>query len=364
MSELQSLSLQNWRKFENLSVNFSQGINFLLGSNGTGKTSIIEAIFFLAQRKSFRTSKNSELIRTGQSAAYILAQFESSGQTHSLGLKISRIDPLTLTIDQQAQKKISILNSILSCVIFTFSDLEIVQGQPSKRREVFDQLLSARDSHYAQLTRDYKKILESRAKILNNLSKSRYYSNPTSELNFANQQLVNIGSEIILARLNNFNWLEEMINRYYAFFTDSPHKIQLDYQPSFLLKGESLEEIQSQFHQVLEFNQRVEIQSARNLFGPQRDDIQILYSGNSTRQLFSLGEQWSLAISLRLAQTQILKESTSFTPVVLLDDVFSIIDNTRAERLINQLNNFGQVFLTTAREPNLPIPNSNKIELQ
>jgi DNA replication and repair protein RecF len=363
MSQLQTLSLQNWRKFEHYTVDFHPGINLIIGPNATGKTSLIEAIYFLAHRKSFRTSKNSDLIRADQTVAYVLAQLIQNQRAVSLGLKISQSGPLLLNVDQTPQSKISALNTFLQAVIFTFSDLEIIQGQPAKRREIFDQLLATHDPTYAQLIRRYRKILDTRGQILHRSSPPAYQSATHSAIDAINQQLIETGSQIISLRLANLDYLSRIINQFYSHFIDSPAPITFHYQSSFLLKNHDLEAIQNQFAKVIEFNQNAEIKAARNLFGPHRDDIQILTAGNSTRQFFSLGEQWSLAISLKLALAQIIEQSTTIKPFLLLDDVFSIIDDSRAQRLIEQLVNFGQIFVTSSRASHLLTTHSHKIEL-
>jgi DNA replication and repair protein RecF len=304
------------------------------------------------------------LIRTGQSAAYISAQFTEENQSVSASLKIPQTGSILLNVNQKPERKISVLDSLLSCVIFTFSDLEIVQGQPAKRREIFDQILSIRDPKYAQLIRTYKKILETRARILRELSRNFLNMGNNSALDPINQQLIETGSAIIAERLVNLDFLNHITNQFYSYFIGTNASISFDYQSSFLLKGRSLDEIQTQFSKVIDFNRKVEIQAAHNLFGPHRDDIQIFASGNSTRQFFSLGEQWSLAISLKLTLAQIIEQSTSVKPFLLLDDVFSIIDDLRAQRLIERLINFGQTFVTTARASDLLLANSHKIELQ
>jgi DNA replication and repair protein RecF len=363
MSQIQTISLQNWRKFEQSSWDFQPGINLILGPNAIGKTSVIEAIHFLAHRKSFRTSKTSELIRSGQSVAYILTELTQANTPTSVAVKIPQSGPLQLNINQTPQRKLSTLDSLINCVIFTFADLEIVSGQPSKRREIFDQLLSAHDSNYAQHIRNYKKILETRSQILHRLSQNAGYAPTDPALATINQQLIETGSQIISLRLTHLDSLNRLTNQFYSHFVGALAPINFQYQSSFLLKNLDLTAIQTQFAKVIEFNQNAEIHATRNLFGPHRDDIQMLASGHSTRQFFSLGEQWSLAISLKLTLAEIIEQSTAIVPFLLLDDVFSIIDDSRGQRLIEQLAHFGQVFVTSSRTSNLLTAHSHKIEI-
>ncbi|MDR2538719.1 MAG: AAA family ATPase [Bifidobacteriaceae bacterium] len=373
MSIITSLRLQDWRNFTEFESSLNEGINYLVGDNGVGKTSVVEAIYYLAHRKSWRTNHPRELIRRGQLGSYLTFTIEDKKYV----LKLTRGESIQLSVDGKIQTNAAILNKLLPVLLFTFDDLQIIQGAPQFRRELLDTTISLVDQEYRKLLVDYKKVLRTRTGVLHALKKGVVSSpnlidsnalvdnassntldstvepftnrhspatNNSAVLTDITYQLMVIGTKIMLKRLEFFPQIEPLVNRYYNYFLGEASQVNLLYQPSFMLKGLSAAEIYDQFDKSIKYEQNVEIHSGHNLFGPHRDDFGILFNHESTKHFFSLGEQWSMALSFKLVQAELIKHQK---PLLIFDDVFAIIDQKRSLKLVEILQESPQVFITT-----------------
>ena len=349
--KLNHLSLINFRSYAKLELPLSGGTHIFVGENGEGKTNIIEAIMYLALLSSHRISTDAPLIKLGSEQAFIRAKISDQDRETLVELEINNGRANRAKVNQNPVRSQRAIQGLVKAICFSPEDLDLVRGDPGERRRFLDQLLTQRSPRMAGVLSDYEKALKQR----NTLLKSRA---PETSLHPWNEHLANFGGEVIAARLKLIeNLSPQIIEAYKNISTKKAptlgYKSTLDLPTSDKDKNRTalLEKISE-----LLFQER---ERGISLVGPHRDDLLLNLGEHPVKGFASHGESWSIALSLKLASYQLLK-SDGDQPILILDDVFSELDQSRRDRLAKLTTNSEQTFITVAVENDLPDEISGK----
>ena len=355
------IELQNFRNYETLSEELGSGVNIFYGNNGQGKTNILESVFFCAIGRSFRYSKDSDLVKTGSDNFRIsisvgnditndIAVTYRSGPASGNGEKSVRVNGLYL-------RRLGHLMGNLLSVIFSPEDLEIVNEGPSVRRKLLDIVISQiYPSHYFDL-QQYNKILAQKNTLLKDFDPEK--SGLSELLDVYNDQLSAAGGRITARRILLCRELETFAAEKNIRISAGEALSFQYYSNSFSNSGdiEDYEDfskkIQADFFDLLQSRKNKEIERAHSLYGPQNDDLLISLNGMELKRFGSQGQKRTAVLSIKLAEMLVLYKHTGRKPVLLLDDVFSELDESRCAMLLDSIAGF-QTLLTTANLADIP----------
>lgn len=339
------LSLQDFRSYKNLELPLTSGTHIFIGENGEGKTNIVEAIMYLALLSSHRISSDAPLIKLGAERGYIRAKVSDQDRDTLIELEINNGKANRAKVNQNPVRSQRAISGIVKAICFSPEDLDLVRGDPGERRAFLDHLLIQRNPRLGGVISDYEKALKQR----NTLLKARA---PESTLSPWNEHLANFGGEIVASRL-------KLIRELIPHLLKSYENISVKKQPSLEYKSnlENLtEDKEANKNELLRKIEEVSLQERErgiSLVGPHRDDLLLNLGEHPVKGFASHGESWSIALSLRLASYQLLK-SDGDDPILILDDVFSELDEKRRERLVALTNTADQTLITVAVANDLP----------
>lgn len=339
------LSLQDFRSYKNLELSLTSGTHIFIGENGEGKTNIVEAIMYLALLSSHRISSDAPLIKLGAERGYIRAKVSSQDRDTLIELEINNGKANRAKVNQNPVRSQRAISGIVKAICFSPEDLDLVRGDPGERRSFLDHLLTQRNPRLGGVISDYEKALKQR----NTLLKSRA---PESTLAPWNEHLSNFGGEVIGARL-------KLIRELTPHLLNSYENISIKKQPSLEYKSNLNTLSEEKEENKLEILRKIEEVAAQerergiSLVGPHRDDLLLNLGEHPVKGFASHGESWSIALSLRLASYHLLKADGD-NPTLILDDVFSELDEKRRERLVNLTNTAEQTLITVAVANDLP----------
>ena len=343
--KISHLSLQDFRSYKNLELPLNEGTHIFIGENGEGKTNIVEAIMYLALLSSHRISTDAPLIKLGAERGYIRAKVSDQDRDTLIELEINNGKANRAKVNQNPVRSQRAISGIVKAICFSPEDLDLVRGDPSERRSFLDHLLIQRNPRLGGVISDYEKALKQR----NTLLKARA---PESTLAPWNEHLANFGGEIIAARL-------KLIRELIPHLMNSYENISVKKQPSLEYKSnldnlsEDKEDNKSEILRKIEEVGFQERERGVSLVGPHRDDLLLNLGEHPVKGFASHGESWSIALSLRLASYQLLKADGD-NPILILDDVFSELDENRRERLVALTNTAEQTLITVAVANDLP----------
>ena len=362
------LSLRDFRNYETAELPLEPGANVLIGSNGQGKTNLVEALGYLSTLGSHRVSVESAMVRQGQDSAIIRARVENGEKAILLEVQLNRTGANRAQANRSAIKSRE-LPRYFSSVLFAPEDIMLIRGEPSGRRKFLDQLLVLRAPRMTAVMTDYERVLKQR----NTLLKSARASNGSQlgTLDIWDERLVTLGSEIIEARSTLVADLAPEVAHAYASVAGADHSASLgSYLSIRALSAEDDVEPDTSsvvgdritaalaaegFRAALARLRRAELARGVTLAGPHRDDLVLRLNGLPARGYASHGESWSFALALKLASAQLLRrESNAGDPVLVLDDVFAELDQSRRDRLAAAVADFEQVLITAAVLDDVP----------
>ena len=340
-----NLNLTNYRSYSTLDLTLNPGVSIFVGKNGEGKTNIAEAVLYLTFLSSHRATGNTPLIKLGNQSAYIRAKVKYPEREILVELEINIDKANRAKVNQNQVRSQKEIFGIVQAIYFSPEDLDIVRGDPGERRRFIDQLLTLRSPRIAGVISDYERAVKQR----NSLLKTRASSDA---LNPWDKQVAELGGEIITLRMLALNELKPIFNQVYKDISDTKpaeiiYKSSID-NPS-LSQGENSEKIMER----LVNNRGAELDRGLTLTGPHRDDLLLILGDHAVKGYASHGESWSIALSLKLATYNLLK-SDGLSPILILDDVFSELDEERRERLAEIAKSAEQTIITVAVENDLP----------
>lgn len=353
--QVTSLSLANYRNYNQLSISLLPGVNLLIGQNGQGKTNLVEAIRYCSTLSSHR-SPNSALIKSGETQASIGVELENHGKKLKLGVELNKESPNRHSINGNIVRKSSEVLGALTTVIFSPEDIDLIRRDPSTRRSFLNELAVQLRPSYYQTLQDYERVLKQRNALLKS---ARGKSNvDLSTLELWDENLVSLGSKVIQNREQLIQALSPRINQKYSQISKSDSNIQLSQQSSIDVdySEKSEGEIKTHLTEAIIRLRQDEIDRGMTLIGPQRDELFIQLNDLSAKEHASQGEAWSLALSMKLASAELIADSSSTgKPVMILDDVFSVLDNSRRQALTEFITGYEQVLITAAVEADVPL---------
>lgn len=362
------LSLVDFRNYETAELELQPGVNVFVGSNGQGKTNLVESLGYLSLLGSHRVSSDAALVRQGREAAFVRALLTHGGREILVELQINASAANKAQIGR-SPAKVRDLPRYLSSVLFAPEDLSLVRGDPSVRRRMLDTLAVALIPRLAGVQSDYDRVLRQRNTLLKSARANGLKGDRLSTLEIWDDRLVEFGSEIIVERLRLVDQLRPHLQAAYLAIAGSDHAPRLAMQLSALAadpssddKGTlrveealSIASVEESFRATLAGVRAKELDRAITLVGPHRDDLYLELNGLPARGYASHGESWSFALALRLAAAELVRDTSSAgDPVLILDDVFAELDAPRRKRLAGAVAGYEQVLVTAAVEGDIP----------
>ncbi len=339
---LNDIRINNFRTFRELKISFNPKMNIFIGSNGQGKTNLLEAIYFLCMRRSFRTSKEEEFIALGDSSLVVSGTIVKRGMELFVEQFLNHSQRRCRINGNVVHRLIDIIGELLICV-FSPEDLYIIKGAPERRRQFIDILISQSNKGYLHNLQQYHRILKQRNRTLLDC---KIGVEKEELLELWDEQFIEVGLTILQKRKEVVDLLNPLAKKFHKMISDGLEELALAYKPSFW--GEK-----SDFREALKRRRREEIAKGMTLLGPHRDELWITINNFDARAFASEGQQRSAAIALRSAELNYLAEQMDEYPILLLDDVFSELDFIRQSCIINSIEDHTQVFITTTSLTNL-----------
>ena len=358
---LRSLQLTGYRNYEQLSAEFPAGPVLIIGENGEGKTNLVEAIGYLSTLESHRVSGYQALIQKHQVSSQLSAKVSHQGRDLMVGIELNKDSPNRFFLNGSQRKKTSEILGLIRTVTFAPEDLDLIRRDPSDRRAFMDSSLMQLKPRLAGVKSDYDRVLKQRNALLKS---ARSVKNPDlGTLDIWDDQLVALGTELTIERLNLVAQLEPLIKDFYAKLSASKEEVRLRLVSAVgAEEGENFADIESDakaysndFYQRLETLRDREIERGITLAGPHRDELVIEKAGLLAKSHASQGEAWSLALGLKLALGSVSRKNSDLgDPILLLDDVFAVLDKGRRQRLLEFVTDYEQVFITAADQAMAP----------
>ena len=343
--KLESLQLQDFRNYGEISLTFEPGVNLIVGDNAQGKTNLLEAIGYLGSGKSFRAQKTGELIRFGADFAQLTGQVEAQNRQQSLRwVLFNGSRPRQIWRNGVKKKAAGEIAGVLPSVLFCPEDLMVLKTGAAPRRRFADLALCQLRPNYDAALTEYNRILEQKNRILKD-----HHENPAllAILPEYDARLCQVGALLISYRARFFQSLGAAAGAYHGQFSGGAEDFSLEYKTvsSVTDPFAPVDTLRSQLQDHLQSHHRAELESGQCLTGPHKDDFDISLSGISLKSFGSQGQTRTAAISLKLAQRALMAKEFGEEPVLLLDDVLSELDPGRQDFVLNQIES-GQVFIT------------------
>lgn len=332
---IKSIQLTGYRNYTNSIVYFDKGTNILYGDNAQGKTNILESIFMCATTKSHKGAKDKEVIGFNEDEAHITLYFEKDNDEIKIDMQLRKDKSKIVAINGSKINKATEILGLLNVVLFSPEDLSIIKEGPGERRKFIDTELCQLDGVYLYNLSKYNKIVEQRNKLI----KDSFFNNELLEtLNIWDSQLVSYGCQIIDKRDAFVDELNKIIGDIHRKLTNGKENIEIQYEPDVE---------RNDFERVLLENREKDIRYKLTSVGPHRDDFSFIVNGIDIRKYGSQGQQRTAALSLKLAEIEIVKKITGHVPVLLLDDVLSELDSKRQNYLLESIGNIQTIITCT-----------------
>ena len=332
--------MKNFRNYTDEVIIFDKGINFLVGSNAQGKTNAAEAIFFLCTGYSPRANRDKLLVRHGQESAEISGQAVSSYGEVSVRIEFNKNDKKSVYVNGMQVLRIGELLGNINSVFFNPAELKLVQESPEDRRRFLNVSLSQMSKNYFYALQRYNKILSQR----NNLLKDPDGYIIRETLPIWDMQLTKEASKIIRARNQFLTEITPITQEKHAFLTDGKETLTMKTESGYY---GTEEEIAFAMYEDLKMSLERDMRLGYTSIGPHRDDIKFILNGDDVRVFGSQGQQRTVALSLKLAETETFYNRFGEYPILILDDVLSELDKKRQRKLISAVEKLQTIFTAT-----------------
>lgn len=340
---IKSIELKNFRNYKKLEISFDDKVNLLLGKNGQGKTNLLESLYLTSIGRSFRTNRDQEMIYFDEKEAKVRVIYEKDREEHTLDIAIKKDSKKEVAVDGVKYRKISQLLDNIYIVIFSPEDLKIVKDEPEKRRKFIDkELCQIKPSYYNNLT-NYKKALTERNAYLKEINVDQ------KMLDIWDQQLAKYGALVIKQREEFIKKLNEASKDIHEKITNYSESLKVEYSPNIeIMETNAYQEVVC--YKSLKESFENDLRQRTTTRGPHKDDLDLFVNNINVRSYGSQGQQRTVALSLKLAEIDIIKKEAGEDAILLLDDVMSELDLSRQEFLIKALEGC-QLFITTTEMP-------------
>ncbi len=335
---IESIELKNYRNYDELHMGFHPGTNILYGNNAQGKTNILEAIYVCCTTKSHRGSKDREMIHFNQDESHIKLTIRKNDVPYRIDMHLKKNKTKGVAINGIPIRKASELFGIVNVVFFSPEDLNLIKNGPAERRKFIDLELCQLNKLYVHSLVSYNRILMQRNKLLKDLF---FHPEYEETLDVWDMQLVQYGKEIIRFREEFISQLNDMIIDIHRKLTGGKENLRIVYDPN--ASAEALEE-------NLKRSRAQDVKQKTTLVGPHRDDIGFYLGDIDIRRFGSQGQQRTAALSLKLAEIELVKKLVRDYPVLLLDDVLSELDGERQNHLLEAITHIQTMITCTGLE--------------
>ncbi|MFI9507533.1 DNA replication/repair protein RecF [Nocardia sp. NPDC052566] len=360
---IRNLSLRDFRSWEHAELELSPGRTVFLGSNGNGKTNLLEAIGYLATLGSHRVAADAPLIRLGAERARIGASVVNTGRELRIDIEINQGTANRAQINRSPARRPREILGILQTVLFAPEDLALVRGDPGERRRFMDELCTARLPRLAAVRADYDRVLRQRSALLKSAGRQARSKSDLSTLDVWDGHLATHASVLLAQRLRLVYDLYPFLAQAYRSIAPESRPAAIGYRSGYLPPEflDPAREPQPDDAEALEAIVLRELAAARTkelergvcLVGPHRDELDLMLGDAPAKGFASHGESWSFALALRLGAFELLR-STGAEPVLLLDDVFAELDRRRRTALAEVAAGAEQVLITAAVPEDVP----------
>jgi len=352
-----SLTAVDFRSYSFVEINLEPGVTTFIGSNGQGKTNLVEAISYCSTLSSHRVSQDLPLVKSDQPRAIVRTGVKYLDRTNWLEVEIWPSKTNKAKLNGSDCKKTKEILGILQTITFSPEDLILVKGDPGDKRAFLDELLVQKSSSYAGVKSDYDRVLKQRNALLKSAGPARKNNldSVLETLDVWNDQLVNFGSQIIFARNQIINELLPYVSKSYAELAPTSKALNIKYLPNVATESMTQADLVVAMKEKLQERQQDELDRGLTLVGPHRDDMEVTIGELPAKGYASHGESWSVALALKLASFDLLKAtSPAGDPILILDDVFAELDAARRNQLILRVKNVEQVLITAAVMEDVP----------
>lgn len=388
---LEHLSLTDFRSYEQVDLELRPGVTVLVGSNGLGKTNLVESIGYLSSLSSHRVSSDAPLLRFGTERAIVRAQLVRATQKIMIEVEINAQRANRARINRANPIRARDVVGICRTVIFAPEDLTLVKGDPSNRRRFLDELLVVLNPRHVATRAEYERVLKQRNALLKSAKGAHYSRSGVSEgqlatLDVWDTHLAQSAARLLAARLDLVNRLRPHMASSYQQLTDGSKALKAMYRSSLdqgedgtqagagvVLEGENTggsvngggdnlleldeNELAQKYLVALKDSRKSELERGMTLVGPHRDELELLLGQAPARGYASHGESWSVALALRLASFYVLQQDNPVdgdAPILILDDVFAELDSQRRQKLAKMVASAEQVLVTAAVAQDIP----------
>lgn len=380
---LEHLSLTDFRSYAQVDLALGPGVTVLVGSNGIGKTNLMEAVGYLATMGSHRVSTDAPLLRFGTERALVRARLVRGGQVTVLELEINAGRANRGRINRSNPVRARDLLGICQTVLFAPEDLALVKGDPSHRRRFLDELLASLVPHHAATRGDYDRVLKQRNALLKSARSGKFTAGHEATLDVWDQHMARAGAELLHARLALVELLRPHLARAYAGLTDTSKPADVAYRSTIQdqmdddappsrhggagvpgsagvhedLRALSVDELAERYVRAFAESRKKELERGISLVGPHRDELELTLGQAPAKGYASHGETWSMCLSLRLASYYVMlddERTGGSAPILILDDVFAELDVQRRRKLAAIVAGAEQVLVTAAVEADIP----------
>lgn len=354
--EINHLIAQNFRNITDLNVNFDKKLNVIWGKNGQGKTNILEAIGCLSMGKSFRSSNDKPLIQFTKPVLYIAAKGENNDGEFRVDLGYNGQTKKTKVNNVPMKRLVDFVGTVRT-VAFSPDNLSLIKGGRAERRSFLDTMLCQISNKYCIDLATYNKIIDQRNKILKERPPQM------KQLLLAwDMQMVQYATSIWIARAKAVETINALTSNFFNEVTEEEFLINVNFYPEIGIDYFEIHEeitpevIAEKLSDTLKQNVDREIRRGHSLYGPHRDDLSISINGMDSKTYASQGQQRLIALSMKVAEMHFIEDQTDDSPILLLDDIFSELDQDKIDNLLSILvEKDRQIFITTTHKVDLPL---------
>ena len=342
---IEQLHIKNYRNYEQLEVQFENKVNVIIGENAQGKTNVMESIYVLAMAKSHRTTNDKDLIRWDTEYAKIEGRIQKNYGSLPMELIISKKGKKA-KYNHIEQKKLSQYVGNMNVVMFAPEDLNLVKGSPQIRRRFIDMEIGQISPVYLHEVGQLNKILKQRNHYLKQLQMKR--QTDETMLDILTEQFIQSATKVLIKRFEFLHLLQNRATPIHEGISRELEKLKIRYKPSVeVSEDQDLSKIINIYENKYNQVKQREIDRGTTLFGPQRDDLLFFVNGRDVQTFGSQGQQRTTALSIKLAEIELIHDEIGEYPILLLDDVLSELDHFRQSHLLNTIQGKVQTFVTT-----------------
>ncbi len=337
---INEIKIENFRNIDLMGIFPDKEINVIYGQNGQGKTNLLEAIWLFTGCKSFRTSKDSELVQFEQENSKISMSFQTELRENNAAIFIDKKRTANLNgVNLQSPREL--IGKYYS-VVFSPIHLSLIKDGPVNRRKFIDTAISQTDNMYAKKLTYFNHLISQKNALLKNA-----IENPSllDTLDVWDEKIALAGAEVIVDRINYIKMLQTKATEIYSGISGEKEELKIKYLSNVRYESEEKQDIARIYFESMQKHRPNDLYLKNTTSGPHRDDIEILINGISARKFGSQGQQRSASLSLKLGEAEIIKDLKGEHPVILLDDVMSELDSTRQNYILNKMTG-KQVFIT------------------